>query len=57
MQNTRAQELRIEMYIKQQAGLFEIPEQYREKVWNKALEKDSYFEIYQELDELTDLFF
>lgn len=44
-------------FIKQEGGLYDIPEQYQKKVWSKALEKDSYFEVYQELDELTDLFF
>jgi hypothetical protein len=53
----REQEEEIFEFIKQSAGLFDIPEQYRNKVWSKALEKGSYFEVNQELDKLTDLFF
>ena len=48
----------IEDFIKDIAGLDEIPEPSRSKVWAKAYEKRSegYYYVYQELEELVDLF-
>lgn len=49
----------LEMYIKEIAGMNCIPEQYREKIWNKAWEdghSSGYSEVYNELCELVDIF-
>jgi hypothetical protein len=46
-------------YIKHQAGLETIPEQYRDKVYNKAYEdghSDGYYEVYLKICSLIDIF-
>lgn len=46
-------------FIKGQAGLNTIPEQYREKVWNRAYAEghsDGYYEVYLKLESLVDIF-
>lgn len=46
----------LKQYICSEGGLFDIPEKYRKKVYYKAYQRSGYYSIYQELDELTDLF-
>ena len=49
----------IATFIKGQAGLNTIPEQYREKVWNRAYAEghsDGYYEVYLKLETLVDIF-
>ena len=46
-------------YIKEYAGLDKVPEQYREKVYSKAYQdghSGGYYEVYQHLCELVDIF-
>lgn len=46
-------------FIKNEAGLNNIPEQYRNKVFSKAWSdghSDGYYEVYQELCELVEIF-
>ena len=49
----------IATFIKEHAGLNTIPEQYREKVWNRAYadgHSSGYYEVYLKLDSLLDIF-
>jgi Zn-dependent oligopeptidase len=49
----------VEEYIKDESGLNNIPEQYQEKVFNKAWSdghSDGYYSVYQELCNLVDIF-
>ena len=49
----------IESFIKEEAGLDSVPEQYRDKVWSKAWEmghSDGYYSVYQKLESLVDIF-
>lgn len=46
-------------FIKQEAGLDTIPEQYRDKVYTKAYEdghSSGYYEVYLKLDSLIEIF-
>lgn len=49
----------IEKYIRKASGLNTIPEQYRNKVWQKAWQighSSGYYEVYQCLCDLVDIF-
>lgn len=49
----------LEIYIKDQAGLNTIPEQYREKVWSRAWQEGhsgGRYEVYLNLVELVNIF-
>lgn len=49
----------IEEYIKEQAGLNSIPEQYRDKVYSKAYSdghSEGFYSVYSQLCELVELF-
>lgn len=59
--NTKVREINkvIEEYIKEEAGLNDIPEKSRAKVFAKAWQDrhgSGYYEVYLELEELVDLF-
>ena len=46
-------------YIKQSSGLYDIPEQYRSKVYSLAYENghsDGYYSVYYKLCDLVDIF-
>jgi len=46
-------------YIKEESGLNQIPEQYRDKVYRKAYEdghSSGHYEVYQKLVELVEIF-
>lgn len=49
----------IESFIKYEAGLDSVPEQYRDKLYSKAWSdghSDGYFEVYMKLCDLVDIF-
>jgi len=51
--------LLMRSFIIKESGLDKIPEQVQEKVWRKAYEDSNsagYYEVYQNLNELVDLF-
>jgi len=46
-------------YIKSESGLGKVPEQYRDKLYRIAYERghsSGFYEVYQELCELVDIF-
>lgn len=46
-------------FIKEQAGLDTVPEQYQDKVWSKAWSdghSDGFYSVYQKLSSLVDIF-
>ena len=49
----------IEGFIKKESGLFDIPEQYQNKVYYRAYSDGhsaGYYEVYQKLCELVEIF-